>query len=108
MMEDEVKKRANLALAAIKQAFGTEADEYGATLFVSHHLEEIPRDYWKKRLGTDKPEPSAVLGLLELKSNWGEGEIENFDFSLPDDVTQYVISVNFDEGGEIAGISMES
>ena len=58
-MEDEIKKRTDLALVAIKQAFGTEADEYCATLFVSHHLEEIPRDYWQQHLGTDTPEPSS-------------------------------------------------
>ena len=29
------------ALTAIRQAFGTDADENGATLFVSHHFEEI-------------------------------------------------------------------
>ncbi|MUI16138.1 DUF2004 domain-containing protein [Massilia dura] len=31
-----------------------------------------------------------------------------FDFSLPDDVTDYVISVRFDDSGEVENISMES
>ncbi|MBT2750042.1 MULTISPECIES: DUF2004 domain-containing protein [unclassified Lysobacter] len=107
-MASEIEKRADMGLAAIKQAFGTEADEYGATMFVKHHLEEIPRDYWQKHLGASDPEPSAVLGLLEFRSNWGADEIENFDFSLPEDVTNYVLSVHFDDAGEIDGISMES
>jgi hypothetical protein len=37
-----------------------------------------------------------------------EGEIEYFDFTLPDEVTDYVISVHFDDAGTIEGISMES
>ena len=36
-----IQKRAESARAAIKAAYGTEDDEYGATLFVSHHLAEI-------------------------------------------------------------------
>jgi hypothetical protein len=107
-MAGEVETRTNLALAAIKQAYGTEADEYGATMFVKHHLEELPADYWQDRLGTTNPEPAAVLGLLELQSNWGEGEIENFDFSLPGEVTNYVVSVHFDNAGAVDGVSMES
>ena len=108
MRTGEIVKRTKSALEAIKLAFGTEDDEDGATLFVTHHLEELPEDYWQQQLGTKKPDPSAVLGLLQLRSNWGEGEIENFDFSLPEDVTDYVVSVHFDEAGLIDGISMES
>ena len=93
---------------AIKQAFGTQADEYGATMFVKHHLEEVSPDYWQERLGTTSPEPGAVLSLLELRSNWGENEIETFDFSLPGDVTDYVDPVRFNDFGEVDKISMES
>jgi hypothetical protein len=108
MPVDEVTRRANLALDAIRRAFGTSEDEFGATLFVKHHLEEIPESYWQQHLGTSKPEPASVLKLLQLRSNWGENDIETFDFSLPDDVTNYVISVHFDDSGTIDGISMES
>lgn len=107
-MAGEVEKRAKMALDAIRNAYGTEAGEFGANLFVEHHLDEIPQDYWQEHTGTGKPDPAAILGLLELKSNWGEGDIENFDFSLPGDVTQYVLSVRFDDVGEIDEISMES
>ena len=77
-------------------------------MFVKHHLAELSQDYWKERLGTASPEPTTVLGLLELRSHWGENETENFDFSLPGDVTDYVVSVHFDDAGEVDGISMES
>lgn len=104
----EVAKRAKQALDAIGQAFGTEADTFGVSLFVSHHLEELPQDYWLEHTGTATPAAAAVIALLELTSNWGEGELENFDFSLPGEVTDYVVSVHFDESGAIDGISMES
>ena len=99
------------ALAAIKSAFGTGADEFGATLFVSHHLDELDPAYWESRLGTAEPEPSQVLDLLVLDPNWGQeddDDIDSFDFTLPDGVTDYVISVNFDEKGQVTEISMES
>ena len=107
-MAGEVEKRAKLALEAIRKAYGTEAGEFSTTLFVGHHLEELPRDYWLERIGTDAPNPAAVLDLLEFKSNWGDDDIENFDFSLPGDVTNYVLSARFNDAGEVDEISMES
>lgn len=109
--ENEIERREKVALSAIRDAFGTEVDEYGATLFVSHHLEEIDASYWQSNVGTATPEPEQVLGLLELKSHWGDEDeegIDVFDFTLPDKVTNYVISVRFDETGGIEDISMES
>lgn len=107
-MKDEVEKRAKLALDAIRKSYGTEAGEFSTTMFVGHHLEELPQGYWQEHTGTDAPDPAAILGLLELKSNWGEGDVESFDFSLPGDVTDYVLCVRFDDAGEIDEISMES
>lgn len=49
---------------------------------------------------------STILGLLQLRSSWGEGDIEYFDFTLPDAATED--SVHFDDAGTIDGISMES
>src|SRR5262245_17659315 len=105
----EIKRREAAALAAIKSAFGIDDDEYGATLFVSHHLEELDSGYWKKHLSTETPEPHLILDLLALRSHWGgDDEIDTFDFTLPDQVTDYVISVRFDDGGDVSEITMES
>ena len=101
-------ERQKMALDAIKQAFGTEAGEYSVNLFVEHHLEELPSSYWQQHLGSIVPEPAAILGLLKLRSTWGERDIEYFDFTLPDGVTDYVVSVHFDDAGAIESISMES
>lgn len=107
----EIAKREKAALAAIRSAFGTEEDEFGATMFASHHLEEIEASYWQTHLGTDKPEPVHVLDILSLRSHWGDDDddgIDVFDFTLPGEVTDYVISVRFDDDGEINEISMEN
>ncbi|MES9988844.1 MAG: DUF2004 domain-containing protein [Candidatus Thiodiazotropha endolucinida] len=109
--QEELEKRKITALSAIKSVYGTDADEYGATLFVSHHLEEIEQAFWKKHLGTTQPEPRSVLDMLILKSHWSDEDdegIDTFDFTLPEDVTIYVISVSFDAVGEVEDISMES
>ena len=103
------KQREAAALAAIRKAFGTPGDESGATLFVSHHIEELDADYWQKHLGSEKPEPVRVLDILVLRDSWGgDDELQTFDFTLPDEVTNYVISVRFSDSGDIEEISMES
>jgi Protein of unknown function (DUF2004) len=104
--EVEIKNRKDIALAAIKAVFGTEEDEYGATEFVSHHLEELDAEYWKKHLGTERPSPNKVLEILVLRDHWDEDCV--FDFTLPEEVTDYVISVRFNEEGEVEEITMES
>ena len=95
-------------------AYGMEEDEHGATLFVKHHLAEIEAAYWEQHFQSASPDPAQVLDLLILKSNDFEDDEEEeeegdmFDFTLPGDVTNYVICVSFDEDGEVEGIAMES
>ena len=90
----------------IISAYGTKADEFGVTLFIVHHLEELNSEYWKKRIGKESPVPEEILSILELREAWDDGT--TFDFTLPEDVTNYVVSVSFDESGEIEDITMES
>ncbi|HRY49500.1 MAG TPA: DUF2004 domain-containing protein [Candidatus Paceibacterota bacterium] len=105
----EIKKREAAARAAIKKAYGTADGEDGPTLFVSHHLEELDAAFWKQHFSTERPDPQRILDGLVLRSHWGgDDEIDTFDFTLPDEATQYVISVAFDEDGVVAGIAMES
>ena len=105
---NESERRRLAALAALTQASGTEAGEGSVDLFVSHHLDDMPPDYWQQHLGTPTPEPAAVMSLLTLRSSWGRDELEYFDFTLPGNVTQYVVCVHFDETGAVDGLSMES
>ena len=106
----EIQRREKLALEAIKSTFGTEDGEFGATMFATHHIEELEPAYWLKHLGTETPEPKKVLEALQLKEHWGddENEMEVFDFTLPDGVTDYVMSVRFDQAGAVEEVSMES
>lgn len=92
---------------AIRQAFGTPEDEVGATLFVSHHLEEIEAGYWKTHFGSAAPEPLAVIDGLVPVRRQTEGDGYSIDFSLPGAVTNYVVCVRIDahDGAEV---SMES
>lgn len=94
------------ALEAIKRSAGTEAGEYGIDEFVSHHVEELSESYWQKHLGTSAPSNEQVIGLLVLREKWDDEEV--FDFTLPDEVTDYVVSVSFDDDGQIEDIVMES
>ncbi|PCJ56937.1 MAG: hypothetical protein COA79_17515 [Planctomycetota bacterium] len=110
-MSDEIERRKISALEAIKKSYGTEEGEYNSTLFVSHHLEELDAEYWQKNFGTMSPDPIKVLDYLQLKSHWSEEDdvgIDIFDFTLPGDVTDSVLSVNFDEDGNITSVDMES
>ncbi|ELP33240.1 DUF2004 domain-containing protein [Rhodopirellula baltica] len=108
---DEIERRRNAAIDAIRRVHGTADDEHGATLFVSHHLDEIGDDYWIKHCGAARPDATQVLDVLVLQSHWSEDDddgIDTFDFTLPDDATNYIISVEFDENGNVSGVSMES
>lgn len=106
---DEIKRREAAARAAIKEAFSAGDDEFGVLLFVSHHLEEVDVSHWRRHLSTEAPDPRLILDLLELRSHWGgDKEIDTFDFTLPEAVTNYVVSVSFDLSGDISEIAMES
>ena len=113
---DEIERRHKAAIDAIRRAHGTLADAHGATLFVSHHLNELGDEYWLKHCGVSQPTATQVLDVLVFKKHWGCDEndeidddgIDTFDFTLPDDVTQYVICVSFNENGDVDGVSMES
>lgn len=106
MEEKEIKRREQEALKSIKASFGTPEQEYGVTMFAEHHIEEVEPEYWEKHLGTSKPEPKSVLDILILREHWDEDTI--FDFTLPDETTDYVISVHFDAEGKVEEITMES
>ncbi len=106
MIPNELNKRKQKALDDIKSAYGTPEQEYGVTMFGQHHIAELGPEYWQKHLGLSKPDPKNVLDLLVLQGTWDEDCV--FDFTLPDEVTTYVISVRFDTDGRIEEISMES
>ena len=111
MTADALNKRQATALQAIKDLYGKPKGEYGPTLFVSHHLQEVEAAYWLRVFGTAQPNPDQVLNALVLTNSWsseGDENIDTFDFSLPENATNYVLSVRFHENGEVQSVSMES
>ena len=106
----EVDRRIKVALTAIGEVFGTEEDEYGATLFVSHHLKELEGSYWEQHLKDASPDASRVLDLLVPSPHWSAEEdgMDMIDFTLPGEVTNYVICVCFDDEGIVEDVTMES
>jgi hypothetical protein len=109
--DKEIARRTAAALAAIKQSLDEE--DSAVSLFASHHIEELDAAYWKKHTGTTTPSAKQVVDLLELRSQWGgDGDDDDgvnvFDFTLPGDVTNYVLSVRFDNDGEVQDVDMES
>jgi len=111
MDDDKRSERQASALGAIKSLYGKPEGENGPTLFVVHHLEELEAAYWLGTLGTERPRPDQILDALVLVGAWGaEGgdDINTFDFSLPHDATNYVLSVRFSDDGEVEDVSMES
>jgi hypothetical protein len=69
-------------------------------------LIELDVEYWKKYTDKEMPTPEDILNIIELKEIWDDGN--TFDFTLPDEITDYVVSVSFNENGEIQDITMES
>ncbi|OTG64796.1 DUF2004 domain-containing protein [Acinetobacter silvestris] len=100
------------ARAAMLSTYQNDTEENAVRLYATHHLEEIESDYWVKNLGTTTPQPLQVLNMLELSPNldWTleADEIYRIDFTLPDEVTQYVLCVELDHDESVIGISMES
>lgn len=104
--KEEIMSNQHKALEAIKQSLGTEDGEYGIDLFISLHLAELPSSYWLQHLNIEIPSSEQVISLLTLREKWQDQEI--YDFALPGNVTDYVISVSFDDEGNIENIAMES
>ena len=104
------ENRIQFALMKIRSLYGTPAGEDNVTLFVDHHLAEIEPNHFLEAYGTTSPTGQQILDSLVLIDAWSsedDGDIDVFDFTLPGDVTNYLVSVRF-AGDEIEGISMES
>lgn len=103
-------EKENTARAAVKALIGRPEGEDNVTLFVEHHLAELEADYFSKTYGTTTPEAYQIADSLVLVDSWSsedDGHIDVFDFSLPDNVTNYLLSVRL-SGDNVEEVSMES
>ncbi len=99
-----------VALSEIRSLLGVPAGEDSVSLFIDHHLEELEPEYFVETYGTASPEASQIIDSLVFVDAWSsedDGNIDVFDFSLPGNVTNYLISVRF-SGDKVEEISMES
>ncbi|WP_335952685.1 DUF2004 domain-containing protein [Acinetobacter higginsii] len=106
-----VERREQLARIAMREALENQQAEDSVELFIQHHLEEVEPAYWKKHFATSTPSPILVLEFLVLTHQWQDEDLDSYDmldFTLPDEITNYVICVSFDSKGQVIDISMES
>lgn len=103
-------RKETIAKEAIKSLVGKPEGEDSIGLFVEHHLAELEPGYFSNICGTPTPDAEKISHSLVLVGSWSsadDGQIDVFDFSLPDEVTNYVLSVRF-SGEEVEEVSMES
>jgi hypothetical protein len=78
---------------------------------VSHHLQEIEPDHWLRTIGVRQPDADQILSSLVLVGAWsseGNESIDAFDFGLPEDASNYLLSVRFGDDGQVQEVAMES
>lgn len=94
--------RQQAALYAIKNSEGTPYWEGGVKPFLSHCIDEVDSEYWVSEMGTPNPSYSDILELIMFKEYRDNNQA--LDFTLPENVTAYVIRVSFNEDDEVADI----
>lgn len=104
-------KLEQVSLAKIKSLLGAAAGLTNTNLFADHHLAELEEAELKAVTKQESPTQHGIIECLILRDAWasdGENRVDIFDFTLPNDLTDYVISVKFDENDEVSEVSMES
>ena len=90
-------------------------EEYGAVLYVSHHLEVLADDELHKIFGTtDRSQltPAVVLSRLVLVRVGLYPEDEDapllLDYSVAPEITDHLLCVRYDARGDVTDVAMES
>ena len=103
--------RIAIATAEILARHGTPEGEMNVDLFVSHHKEELSSNEWETCLGNAKPSdiemPLKSLVLMDSGIPKAMEQSKTYDFSLPNGLTNYMISVRF-VGDTVESVDMES
>lgn len=76
--------------------------------FAEHHLEELDPAYWDIHTGSNTPTIDDVRRMIIADSTWEDEDCIVVDCTLPDDVTNYLLSVRMDLQGNVTDVDMES
>lgn len=116
--KQEVEKRIAEAKAALLTDLKLPGDESDVREYIEHHLAEVEESYWAQQFGEARPPVELVVGKLTIHPFWmeealeGDADLNRVDFTLPpnrgDEVTNYLLCVEFSADGSLFGICMES
>ena len=106
---EEWRTRLPDLIAAVRRRLADDPGESGL-LYAEHHIAEIAPEAWESVHGLEQPPAVAeLLRLLEPVCLWGDlTEGLHLDFSIGEDLTDYVLSVEIRLDGTLGDIDMES
>lgn len=103
-----------IARDAIKAEYA-EKPEGTVSTYLSHHAEELSEKELLRIFGTAEPDDLGIdhlLDALQLKRiglyPGSDRYSAVFDYTIDAEATDYVLAVEFDQDGEVFGISMDS
>lgn len=93
----------------------TGGEDNASGLYIAHHRDELPQGEWEQLFGAIEPndvDAECFLAQLQVVRVGLYPDAEDrcllLDYTLPDGVTNYLLSVSFDHNGQLADIEMES
>ncbi|WP_373976082.1 DUF2004 domain-containing protein [Chitinibacter sp. SCUT-21] len=99
-------------MAAIADDFDLEEDEGAARFYLQHHLEQFSEEELQAIFGATDIDKSAFMAAIQLtRIGVYPDESEYFmvcDVQFPEEYTNYLLAVTFDQEGELVSIDMES
>lgn len=113
-IQSTVEKRVAEAHVALLSDLKSAGDDNEVKEYIEHHLDELEKGYWSEVCGSSNPSVCEVAIKLTVQPFWleealqGESDLDRVDFTLPRDVTDYVLCVEYSEDGEFQNISMQS
>ena len=102
------------ARSAIRVDFA-ESPDGSSSLYLGHHADEFSDEERAKHFGSRDAKNLGIrqlLNAIHLKRIGlypdSDDPIAVFDYTIDEDATNYLLSIEFDEAGAVIGISMES
>ena len=103
---------AKKAFEAISSDYDLDDDSETARFYLQHHLDQFNAEDTSKIFGSSDIDKNAYMSSLKLLriGLYPEDEEENliFDIQFPEEYTNYLMAVTFDNAGELSCISMDS